>query len=44
MFQKGFLQAVRHNLQKAFFQHALKKQLHFCTFSKIAVHIDLGMM
>ena len=44
MFQKGFLQAVCHNLQKAFFQHTLKKQLHFCTFSKIAVHIDLGMM
>ena len=44
MFQKGFLQAVHHNLQKAFSKHALKKQLHFCTFSKIAVHIDLGMM
>ena len=25
MFQKGFLQAARHNLQKAFFKHALKK-------------------
>lgn len=25
MFQKGFLQAVRHNLQKAFFKHVRKK-------------------